>query len=133
LSIQLIKKIMKPKFKVVKKRTRMSAIVHGNSKYALKYPKGETVYAMDGTNGVFTFTNKAAAQAWIDVRQSSPNCSESEELIILTVIPVARGKKIDIISSEITTKDLDAYYKGEGTLMEGLDSVMGYPAVLVLD
>jgi len=51
------------RYKVVK-RSRCSTVIHGNSKYALKYEKGTDVFARPETVGIMTFKTLSAAWEW---------------------------------------------------------------------
>jgi hypothetical protein len=54
----------KVRYKVVRKKGRGSAIVHGNSKYCLTYNPGAVVKALPNTLGIFVFKHKTYAQDW---------------------------------------------------------------------
>jgi hypothetical protein len=49
-------------YKVVKKRTRYSAVINGSSKYAIKYDKGKEVNARPETFGIMAFTDLEHAE-----------------------------------------------------------------------
>ena len=120
---------MKPKYKVVKRRSRMSAMINGNSKYSLQYYDGDSVYANENTLGVFVFETLKGAEQWMwhwnDGR-------EDKDLIILKVFPVGRGKKLRFIAESIDTEALDMFYHGEKIMNTAPDRTMAYPGVFVI-
>jgi hypothetical protein len=123
----------KVKYKVIKKHNRVSAIVDGNSKYAIEYTPNQDVYALENTDGIFVFTVKRAAERWIyneRTRYLYP------DLTIIRVIPIGRGKTLCYVSSDMSSRGLDSYY------MHGFlhafpanppSNTMVYPGVHVLN
>lgn len=52
-------------YKVVKRKSRYSAMVHGGSEFAIKYEKGKEVKAKKGTIGIMSFTKHKYALDFI--------------------------------------------------------------------
>jgi hypothetical protein len=127
----------KQKYKVIKRRTRTSAILHGNSKYARKYLPGDIVTAMEGTHGIFVFKTKAAAEDWASIWNGYHSIDGEKDLIVVPVIPIGRGRTLVFVCSGIESNLLDEYYASDddlyGTTGEAPDNTMGYPAVYVLE
>ena len=123
--------MMKVKYKVVKGKTRTSAIINGNSKYAIRYPKGETVYAGTNTMGILVFKTLKAARFWANqwIHYGRIN------FIILKVIPLGRGKTVKWISTDISTEGLDDFYDDNEFTQMGSSpgDTMAYPGVHVID
>lgn len=118
----------KYKFKVVKKKSRRSAMINGNSKYSLIYEKGSEVFAMDGTLGVFVFRLRTDAQRWVD-------SFLTPDLMIVRVLPIERGKSPYIIAPEVTSYGLNRFYKDSSAHYSYFisESTMCYPGVYVID
>jgi len=115
------------KYKVIREETRMSALINSDSKYALKYIKGEDTYAMKETLGVMVFDTIANAKAFVDDRSRN-------DLMVVKVLPKGRGKKLGRVSPIISSEVLDRYYSKyrchtcmcpQGTIV--------YPGVHVVD
>ena len=128
----------KPRYKVIKRLSRSSAMIHGNSKYGLKYLPGRETYAQEGTLGVFVFKTKRAAQEWADIWNGESFYSrESKDLIVVEVTPIGRGKTVVFASSCIGTEDLDYFYKENQDYyyshVEVPDNTMAYPGVYVCE
>lgn len=126
----------KPRYKAIKRSTRTSAMLHGNSKYARKYVAGTSVYAMEGTLGIFVFKHKTYAQEWVDVWNRGAYRGEDIDLIVVPVIPIGRGRTLVWISGSLQSSDLDEYYDDnddDWILSEAPDDTMGYPGVHVLE
>ena len=131
----------KSKYKVIKRRNRTSAIIHGNSKYGLKYLPGFETYAPQGTLGIFVFKTKTAAWDWADIWNGECFYSnEIKDLTVIEVIPLGRGKTIVFASANILSEELDYFYSkdpGErgyyGSLGETPDRTMAYPGVYVCE
>ena len=123
---------MKIKYKVVKRRTRMSAMINGNSKYAIKYLDGARSYADENTLGIFVFETLAAAESWANAWWSGYD--DGKDLIILMVLPIGRGKRVTWIAEGIESDTLDDFYNDyENSLhVEAPDRTMAYPGVDVL-
>lgn len=125
----------KVRYKVIKRRTRKSALINGNSRFSLTYEKGRDVFAREDTLGVFVFTNRKSAEDWLwnfDIDH------EEEELILVRVIPIGRGKTPNSIASGVRTENLEYFYKDEEegywTLFNTPpDQTLCYPGVHVLD
>jgi len=132
----------KSRYKVIKRRTRTSAIIHGNSKYGLKYLPGQETYAPEDTLGIFVFKTKTAAWNWADIwnGESWYGNGPSKDLIVVEVIPIGRGKTIVFASSHVLSDELDYFYSEDpeerdlyGSLGEVPDNTMAYPGVLVCE
>ena len=123
---------MKMKYKVVKRRSRMSAMINGNSKYARKYLDGEAVYAHGNSLGVFVFETLTAAESWASAWWNGYN--DGKDLIILQVIPIGRGKRITWIADGVETETLDDFYADYQNSLHitAPDRTMAYPGVHVL-
>ena len=124
----------KIRYKVVKKRNRTSAMLHGNSKYALKYLDGWKVYADAKTVGVIVFETAASAKEWVWVWNTCGFYHDDKDLIILKVLPLGRGKRIIWLAPDIDTETIDRFYKGDDDLRlgEAPDHTIAYPGVEVL-
>jgi hypothetical protein len=119
------------RYKVIKGKSRNSAIINGNNKYALNYPPGADVYALPETIGVMTFRTHRSAAKWI--RKCFPYYID---LIIIKVIPIGRGYVPRDIPSPYKIK---LYYKNPGTYFDAWGlwlhpprNTICYPAVHVL-
>ncbi len=126
---------MKTRYKVVK-QNRISAMVNGNSKYALHYNDGEDVYAREDTLGVIVFGTLKDANAWVWVWNESNWYRDKKDLIILEVLPLGRGKNIISLSAEPFTEALDKFYRRklyQGWLtQESPEGSMAFPGVYVV-
>jgi hypothetical protein len=124
---------IKYKYKVVKRKTRMSAMINGNSKYARRYLDGEKVYAHENSLGILLFETLEAADRWVSYWNEM---EESQvDLIILKVIPIGRGKRIEWVSSRIDTEALDYFYSNKETtslVQQVPRRTMAYPGVGVI-
>jgi hypothetical protein len=130
---------MKVRYKVVK-RNRYSAIVNGNSRYALKYSPGTIVEALPNTAGIFVFKNKTYAENWCAMLMNQRLVSgfyEMEPFIVIKVLPLVRGEKRIFIHAKTTTKALDNFYNGNVTddwkLQEAPDNTYTHMKVKVLN
>jgi hypothetical protein len=114
------------KYKAIKKRSRTSAIINGNSKYSRQYIKGENVYAHGNTMGLMVFKNREDAQEWADGGYG---------LIVVRVLPIGRGKTVVAICSDTSTEGLDQFYSGKHSYYSFTppDNTMAYPGVFVVD
>lgn len=119
---------MKDKYKVVKRRSRMSAMINGNSKYALQYKDGHTVYADENTMGVLVFNTFKAAGDFVN------GWSSEKDLIILRVKPLGRGKSITWVAEDVTTTAMDRFYADKYEFVgDAPDNTMAYPGVYVIE
>jgi hypothetical protein len=127
--------MQKYKFKVVKKRTRVSAVVNGNSKYARQYLPQTDVFAMPGTLGIFVFDYKTYAENWIVDRKNHLPEAENEELIVVRVIPIGRGMVPKVISYCTETRFLDNFYNhhSPNSIFDVISGTRCYKGVSVVD
>lgn len=126
---------MKVKYKVVKRRSRMSAMVNGNSKYAVKYIDGARSYADENTLGIFVFETLSAAEDWAWVWNDRTSAyDQHKDLIIIKVHPIGKGKRVRFVAPDPITETLDIFYRDyENTHMtECPNRTMGYPGVHVI-
>lgn len=122
----MLKRQKKIRFKVVKHKTRYSCVVHGKSKYALKYNVDEEVHALSETLGVMCFTTYKLAYAFL--RQHwyyANNC------MIVRVIPIGRGSTPQDMGPPSRLNDF--YSHGSVSHMVPPDGTICYPAVYVVD
>jgi len=130
----------KHKYKVIKKKSRMSAVINGRSKYARKYIKGEITYALEGTLGIMVFITRRDAQSFInnlnvEVSNKYGLIKSSGPYIIVRVLSIGRGQTVKTISGNIQTYNLDLFYSHlffTPTSQPPPDT-MGYPGVFVVD
>ena len=125
------------RYKVVKKKTRASAVINGKSHYARKYLPHTTVFAEEGTIGILTFKTKYSAQMFADQfnYKSWYDCYH-DNLIVLKVETIGRGKAINWVSAQIKTHDLEVYYKKEclyQVTSHAPHNTIAYPGVKVLE
>lgn len=102
--------MMKIRYKVVKVRTRYSAIVNGNSKYALRYTRGSVVKAPEGTMGIFVFKSQRDAYKWCVMLNSVDPWRDAWRFIVIKVLPLSRGKKVNFVHGGVSTESLDNFY-----------------------
>lgn len=122
----------KIRYKVVKRKTRYSAIINGNSKYALKYEKGAIVEALPGTLGIMLFKNETDAILWCN--QLNYELWEDKQYRVVRVIPLCNGKKRHFICHDISTEGLDEYYSdSSGSAGHAPDGTFCHMKVKVLD
>lgn len=126
----------KIRYKAVKRKTRTSAMIHGNSKYGLKYLPDTEVFAIPHTLGIFTFKTKTAAEDWVNI-WNGYHSKGDKDLIYVPVIPLGRGKTIIFASSCIGPQDLDYFYEENQDYyyshVEIPDNTMAYPGVYVCE
>jgi hypothetical protein len=119
------------RYKVVKRRSRGSCSLNGNSKYSLKYKKETEVHARPETVGVMCFVNFEDAKFFM---RRHPWLGE--HLMILKVIPMGKGKRIDEIS---VPRKLNEYYHSEQVnhchfyILPAPRGTICYPAVYVTE
>jgi len=129
------RKRMKIKYKVVKCKTRMSAMINGNSKYSNRYENGDNVYAFDGSLGIFVFETLTEAVKWMQAWNDAVFSEVTKDLTILDVVPLGRGKRVRFISNDIDTNALDQFYDEDGggcVLGSPPDRSITYPGVHVI-
>jgi hypothetical protein len=126
---------MPQRYKVVKRKTRMSAVINGHSIYALKYLPDTKVIAKEGTLGVMTFKTRNAAEDWaysMNYHQYSPY--DSDALIVIMVETIGKGKIPEAICNKIDTSSLKQFYKyAYGNGYSPPNNTVCYPGVLVLE
>jgi len=121
-------------YKVIKRRTRMSAIINGRSKYGRLYKKGETVYAESHTLGIMCFKTQEEAENFArDL--SGWNYHHTKNFKVVRVKPIGKGKKINYISKFLTTNSLDTFYSDvrESVMATAPNGTFGYNGVVVVD
>lgn len=130
----------KVRYKVVKKKTRYSAVVNGNSKYARRYLPGTIVEAEPGTMGIFVFKHKWYAEAWNDLLNYGDIISDpytSVQYEVIRVLPLVKGRKRGFVHAGVATDQLDNYYLGNAechySLAHAPDDTYTHRAVKVLD
>jgi len=119
------------KWKVIKYKSRNSAVINGRSRYSRKYIKGKKVYASKGTLGIMVFTTKKAAEEFAN----NFNKWLTPKLIVIRVKPIGIEKNIHHISRNMTTFDLDNFYSSNKhtEVVIPPNNTMGYSGVLVVD
>ena len=124
-------------YKAIKRKTRMSAMVHGNCKYSRKYLPETIVMADDKTLGIFVFKYKTYAQEWVDIWNGYHSFDGEKDLIVVPVIPIGRGRTLVWVCSHINAVSLNEFYKDDPTHRQlygdAPDRTMGYPGVYVLE
>jgi len=126
---------MKMKYKVVKRKSRMSAMINGNSKYARQYLDGHSVYAPSNTVGILVFETLSAAEDWAWIWNHDDYHEDKRDLIVLEVYPIGRGKRVLWLANDISTDVLDYFYDRVGESCwraEAPDRTMAYPGVAVI-
>lgn len=115
------------RYKVVKKRTRYSCSLNGNSSYALQYEKKTEVHARPETIGVMCFKTYIDAEDFVQGHWWwRENCK------IIAVIPMGKGHYEETVGPPRRLKE---YYIGALTCYELTppDGTICYPAVYVVD
>ena len=125
---------IKYKYKVVKRKSRMSCMINGNSKYARQYLDGEKVYAHGNSLGVMVFETLDSADNFASIWNDYNNLRSAKDLVILKVIPIGRGKRVVWIARGIDTMTLDNFYSTKHTCFrsQAPDRTMAYPGVEVI-
>jgi hypothetical protein len=129
------------RYKVVKRKTRGSAIINGRSHFARKYLPGTTVFAEEGTLGIMVFKTRYSAVVFADHFNNNAWYNyHPPKLIIIKVETIGRGKVIHWVSSKTKTDELESYYKDmkdihPNSLLSNLapDDTIAYPGVRVLE
>ena len=128
---------MKTRYKVVK-RNRYSAIVNGNSKYALRYLPNTIVEALPYTMGIMVFKYKAYAEEWCNFLNSNRlrYWDSKDPYMVIEVEPLVRGTQRTFIHAGTDSKRLDNYYRGiadgDYRLQEAPDNTYTHMKVKVL-
>ena len=120
------------RFKVIKSRSRYSAVVNGKSQYSLKYEPGTEVYALPETMGIMCFTSHKKADKWIRTHYYYwGNCR------IIEVIPMGKGRIPEVIASPqklaLWYNNRDHYRTFNHSLLTPPDGTICYPAVYVVN
>lgn len=106
--------IMIKRFKVVKRKTRKSAIVNGNSEFALTYLPGIVVTAKPETMGIMTFTRYFEARKWVTYLHKSNYVQFTRDaLMIIKVLTIGHGYEPEHISYSSSAGSLREYYNGK--------------------
>ena len=102
------------RYKVVKSRTRNSAIINGNSHYARKYLPGTIVVAEEGTLGIMTFESKISAEKWADnFNFRNWRNGHNIRMKVIQVEGIGRGHSPVWLANGLKTEDLDLFYNPE--------------------
>lgn len=119
------------RYKVVKRKTRTSALVNGNSTYALKYLSGTKVFARPETLGIMTFENKRYAEGW----SRRMDCCYIKSLMVIKVETIGRGKIPQLICDNFSASALKRFYKkyDDFRTLYPPDGTTCYPGVRVLE
>jgi len=124
---------MKVKYKVVKRRSRMSAMVNGNSKYSLQYYDDDMVYADGNTLGIFVFETLGAADVWASQWNDGSGLQIGKDLIVLEVVPLGRGKRLNFVAERPESDTLDLFYNQANVITQvAPERTMAYPGVRVI-
>jgi hypothetical protein len=130
------------RYKVVKKRTRVSAIINGRSRYALKYLAMTKVFARPETLGIMVFKTRCEAEEWAyQIEYQYYNTLYADELIVLKVDTIGKGKTPKDISMAYSTPELCRFYEYQENDSQYFDvtftspplDTICYPGVLVLE
>jgi len=133
-----LKRLSRYKFKVIKKKSRGSAIVNGNSVFALKYLPGTDVWAKPNTLGIMVFKNITSAENFAASWNRQYYWDDSSyRFIVIRVLPYGKGSIPQTICSEIDSRSLHSYYGryGHEWYGHGLppDNTICYKGVHVID
>lgn len=141
----------KYKFKVVKRRSNRSCMIHGHSNFSLLYEKDTAVYASPGTLGIMVFKTRWQAEDWMTSKNTY-----GDDLIIKRVIPIGRGKVPKVISADVEPDNIRSFYElleeiepkppaynsvrdyeldngNEVTIVKPISGTICYPGVFVID
>ena len=127
------------RYKVVKRKTRMSAVINGNSIYAIQYLKGSKVFARPETLGIMTFKSRYDAVNWKDgIEYHEYNNhwdGDDVHLKVIAVETIGRGKVPKSISSSVRSDRLKSFYKNPHYRINTnpVDRTVCYPGVRVLE
>lgn len=127
-----LKKLKVKRYKVVKKNTRCSCIINGNSKYGLKYLPGQETHALPETLGIMTFRSKDAALMW------AVGIYTLDNFKVIEVIPMGKGTVPIFVAN---SKRIDMFYENRKKYLKRHlrpyllppDGTICYPAVYVVD
>lgn len=125
------------RYKVVKRKTRCSAIINGNSRYARRYLPGIITVAEEGTLGIMTFRIKTAAEEWAHhFNNQSWTYNDQPKLMVIKVEGIGRGYVPITVATDFTTDALDDFYSSDydsGYPFSSPDDTICYKAVRVLE
>ncbi len=128
------------RYKVIKRKSRCSAVVNGNSRYALKYIPGITVLALEGTLGVMVFKTITPAKKFAaNLNSYSYEWTDKPpRYIVVRVATYGKGKFIYEIAYDYTTQGISNYYNDSiyhdfMTTAIPMEYTMGYPGVTPLE
>ena len=122
-------KILKtPRWKVIKKKSRRSAVINGNSKYSLQYIPGKKVFAPPNTLGIFVFTSEYEARKWVTAIQLHSwfydyYTIKKKSLKIIKVFPIGRGVSPTRISRTPKSEDLKYFYNSDDGFFGGTERI----------
>lgn len=134
-----MQRLTRYKFKVVKVKSRISAMINGNSSFALRYLRGTDVWAREDTIGIMVFKTITDADhfawSWSKDNWWSGAC---KELRILRVLPYGKGLYPSLISAHVDAEYLRNYYHYEQDrdyvdVNSPPDGTMCYKGVHVVD
>lgn len=98
-------------FKVVKRKTRYSAIIPGYSPFAIKYKKGKEVHAIPGTMGIMAFENYEEAYNFATRYLYSYLDSNFKIVRIKPTSKITRKKVVCNLNTGLSeTEKLNEYY-----------------------
>ncbi len=126
----------KYKYKVVKAKSRASAMLSWNSPFSIKYIPLQNAVAKEGTLGIFVFNTRFEAEQWAEAWGTYSTGCEAIKLIVLKVLPIGRGKTAKMISPDVTSKGLRGFYNDVDPLYilgRSMENTMVYPGVFVVE
>jgi hypothetical protein len=122
----MLKRQKKIRFKVIKTSSRYSSVVHGSSKYGLKYEPDTEVHALSETIGVMCFKTYKLAKRFINQHwYYGNNC------MIVKVIPMGKGSVPKDMGPPSQLHDF--YTHGDVSHVYPPDGTICYPGVYVVD
>ena len=128
------------RYKVVKTRTRMSAMINGRSRYALQYLKDTIVTALPETLGIMTFKTYRNADEWAWAMERNNYDMWASlygyNLSIIKVEGIGRGKSPGLIASGVSTETIRQFYEDADDYCESFTppyNTICYPQVRVLE
>jgi len=98
------------RYKVVKRNSRTSAVINGNSPYVLRYIPGTTITARKETLGIMVFATKFRAQEFA----GNLNLSYwRDRFSVIKVEAIGRGKYPSEICKSWNTAQLRSFYSDD--------------------